>query len=90
MKKRVILPAIYVNIPPTITQNCKFTPLLTLDHAIFPHCTKKGPKMPAKPLHSLKDLAHTVDERFVLAYPADPLPLVALSWEETLPGVAHF
>ncbi|KAJ9049435.1 hypothetical protein DSO57_1024563 [Entomophthora muscae] len=28
--------------------------------------------------------AHTVDERFVLAYPAEPLLLVAPSWEETL------
>ncbi|KAJ9075896.1 hypothetical protein DSO57_1031307 [Entomophthora muscae] len=59
-------------------------PPLALDCAIFPYCTKKGPKTPAKLLHSLKDLAHTVDERFVLAYPADPLPLVAPSWEETL------
>ncbi|KAJ9064835.1 hypothetical protein DSO57_1026133 [Entomophthora muscae] len=30
------------------------------------------------------DLAHTVDEIFVLAYPVDPLPLVAPPWEETL------
>ncbi|KAJ9073372.1 hypothetical protein DSO57_1017252 [Entomophthora muscae] len=30
------------------------------------------------------EAAHTVDERFVLAYPAEPLPLVAPSWEETL------
>ncbi|KAJ9051602.1 hypothetical protein DSO57_1003155 [Entomophthora muscae] len=69
---------------------CKFTAPLALDHTIFPCRTKKGPKMPAKSLHSLEDLAHTVDERFVLAYPADSLPLVAPSWEETLPGVAHF
>ncbi|KAJ9074228.1 hypothetical protein DSO57_1008752 [Entomophthora muscae] len=59
-------------------------PPLALDHTIFPRHTKKGPKMLAKPLHFLEDLAHTVDERFVLAYPADPLPLVAPSWEETL------
>ncbi|KAJ9072991.1 hypothetical protein DSO57_1021352 [Entomophthora muscae] len=50
----------------------------------------KGSKTPAKPLNSLNDLAHTVDEMFVLAYPAEPLPLVAPSWEETLLGIAHF
>ncbi|KAJ9056273.1 hypothetical protein DSO57_1034918 [Entomophthora muscae] len=59
-------------------------PPLALDCKIFPRCTKEGPKMPANPLHSLEDLAHTVDERFVLAYPVDSLPLVAPSWEETL------
>ncbi|KAJ9075875.1 hypothetical protein DSO57_1031537 [Entomophthora muscae] len=57
---------------------------LALNRAIFPHCTKKGSKTPAKPLHSLNDLAHMVDERFVLVYPVGPLPLVAPSWEETL------
>ncbi|KAJ9066768.1 hypothetical protein DSO57_1006379 [Entomophthora muscae] len=59
-------------------------PPLALDHSIFPCRTKKGPKTPAKPLHLLNDLAHTVDERFVLAYPVESLPLVAPSWEETL------
>ncbi|KAJ9079964.1 hypothetical protein DSO57_1030100 [Entomophthora muscae] len=59
-------------------------PPLALDCSIFPRCTKKGSKMPAKPLNFLNNLAHTVDERFVLAYPAEPLPLVAPSWEETL------
>ncbi|KAJ9087820.1 hypothetical protein DSO57_1029225 [Entomophthora muscae] len=59
-------------------------PPLALDCSIFPRRTKKGSKMPAKPLNSLNDLAHTVDERFVLAYPAEPLPLVVPSWEETL------
>ncbi|KAJ9073797.1 hypothetical protein DSO57_1012548 [Entomophthora muscae] len=59
-------------------------PPLALDCSIFPLHTKKGSKTPAKPLNSLNDLAHTVDERFVLAYPAEPLPLVAPSWEETL------
>ncbi|KAJ9072145.1 hypothetical protein DSO57_1030306 [Entomophthora muscae] len=59
-------------------------PPLALDCKIFTRRTKKGPKMPARPLHSLEDLAHTVDERFVLAYPADSLPLVAPSCEETL------
>ncbi|KAJ9058853.1 hypothetical protein DSO57_1008070 [Entomophthora muscae] len=59
-------------------------PPLALDRSIFPCCTKKGPKTPAKPLHLLNDLAHTVDERFVLAYSVESLPLVAPSWEETL------
>ncbi|KAJ9072814.1 hypothetical protein DSO57_1023221 [Entomophthora muscae] len=59
-------------------------PPLALDCSIFPRRTKKGSKTPAKPLNSLNDLAHTVDERFVLAYPAEPLPLVVPSWEETL------
>ncbi|KAJ9087854.1 hypothetical protein DSO57_1028935 [Entomophthora muscae] len=65
-------------------------PPLALDCTIFPRRTKKGPKISAKPLNYLGDLAHTVDERFVLAYPTDPLPLVAPPWEETLHGVAHF
>ncbi|KAJ9068553.1 hypothetical protein DSO57_1027475, partial [Entomophthora muscae] len=34
-----------------------------------PRRTKKSPQKPAKPLNSLEDLAHTVDERFVVAYP---------------------
>ncbi|KAJ9075667.1 hypothetical protein DSO57_1033705 [Entomophthora muscae] len=59
-------------------------PPLALNQPVFPCCTKKGPKVLAKLLHLLGDLAHTVDERFVLAYPADPLALVALAWEETL------
>ncbi|KAJ9070569.1 hypothetical protein DSO57_1006619 [Entomophthora muscae] len=59
-------------------------PHLALDCSIFPRRTKKGSKTPAKPLNSLNDLAHMVDERFVLAYPAEPLPLVVPSWEETL------
>ena len=40
-----------------------------LDRAQFPHRKKKGKRQPAKPLESLEDLAHTVDERYVLAYP---------------------
>ncbi|KAJ9071149.1 hypothetical protein DSO57_1000154 [Entomophthora muscae] len=59
-------------------------PPLALDRSIFPRRTKKGPKTPSKPLHLLNDLDHTVDERFVLAYPVESLPLVAPSWEETL------
>ncbi|KAJ9059195.1 hypothetical protein DSO57_1005116 [Entomophthora muscae] len=55
-----------------------------LDQTIPPRCTKKGLKVTAKPLNSLGDLAHTVDERFVLAYPVDFLTLAAPPWEETL------
>ncbi|KAJ9051755.1 hypothetical protein DSO57_1002016 [Entomophthora muscae] len=51
------------------TENVNSLPPLALDRSIFPCCTKK---------------AHTVDERFVLAYPAKPLPLITPSWEETL------
>ncbi|KAJ9054867.1 hypothetical protein DSO57_1009797 [Entomophthora muscae] len=59
-------------------------PPLALDRTLFPRRTKKTAPSPAKPLNSLNDLAHTVDERFVLAYPAGPPALVALTWEETL------
>ncbi|KAJ9072954.1 hypothetical protein DSO57_1021583 [Entomophthora muscae] len=55
-----------------------------LDQTISPCCTKKGLKVTAKPLNSLGDLSHTVDERFVLAYPVYFLALAALPWEETL------
>ncbi|KAJ9082558.1 hypothetical protein DSO57_1003330 [Entomophthora muscae] len=64
--------------------NCKSTATFGLGLNRFPCRTKKGPKVTAKPLNSLGDLAHTVDERFVLAYPADLPALVAPSWEETL------
>ncbi|KAJ9082118.1 hypothetical protein DSO57_1007450 [Entomophthora muscae] len=57
-------------------------PPLALDHTIFPHCTKKSPKTTAKLLNSLGDLAHTVDERFFLAYHVGHLALVSLPWEE--------
>ncbi|KAJ9087315.1 hypothetical protein DSO57_1034466, partial [Entomophthora muscae] len=59
-------------------------PPLALDQTIFPPHTKKGLKVTAKLLNSLRDLAHTVDERFVLAYPVDFLALAAPPWEETL------
>ncbi|KAJ9048484.1 hypothetical protein DSO57_1034717 [Entomophthora muscae] len=56
--------------------------------SIFPHCTKKLAQKPAKPLNSLEDLAHTIDERFVLTYPSqvannDVLNSVP-TWEEYL------
>ncbi|KAJ9072342.1 hypothetical protein DSO57_1028550 [Entomophthora muscae] len=60
---------------------------LALDRIAFPCCSKKSAQSPAKPLNSLQDLAHAVDERFVLAYPAEPPALVALAWEETLLGI---
>ena len=59
-------------------------PPLALDQTIFPPPHQKGPKTTAKPLNSLEDLAHTVDERFVLAYPADPPALVVPACKETL------
>ncbi|KAJ9073780.1 hypothetical protein DSO57_1012771 [Entomophthora muscae] len=45
-------------------------PPLALDRTIFPRHTKTSAQKPAKPLNSLEDLAHTIDERFVLAYPS--------------------
>ncbi|KAJ9057888.1 hypothetical protein DSO57_1018066 [Entomophthora muscae] len=60
-------------------QYCKFIASLALDKTVFPCCTKKTAQSPAKPLNSLNDLAHTVDERFLLAYPAGPPALVALA-----------
>ncbi|KAJ9079009.1 hypothetical protein DSO57_1001222 [Entomophthora muscae] len=68
---------------PNIVLVNSLTPLV-LDQTVFPHHTKKGSKITAKSLNSLGDLAHTVDERFVLAYPADPPALVVPAWEETL------
>ncbi|KAJ9066814.1 hypothetical protein DSO57_1005777 [Entomophthora muscae] len=69
-----------VILPPSVNS----LPPLALDQTVFPHCTKKGAKITAKPLNSLGDLAHTVDERFILAYPEDPPVLAAPAWEETL------
>ncbi|KAJ9081368.1 hypothetical protein DSO57_1015447 [Entomophthora muscae] len=43
---------------------------LALDWTIFPQCTKKSSQKPAKPLNSLEDLAHTIDEHFFLVYPS--------------------
>ncbi|KAJ9069911.1 hypothetical protein DSO57_1013849 [Entomophthora muscae] len=43
---------------------------LALDRTIFLRRTKKSGQKLAKPLNSLEDLAHTIDERFVLAYPS--------------------
>ncbi|KAJ9074372.1 hypothetical protein DSO57_1007220 [Entomophthora muscae] len=75
-----------------VTRNSEVTYTFTVYSVVTKPCTlnprvatsAKGSKTPAISLHSLNDLAYTVDERFVLAYPADPLPLVAPSWEETL------
>ncbi|KAJ9083933.1 hypothetical protein DSO57_1029493 [Entomophthora muscae] len=59
------------------TPHVNSLPPLALDRTVFPCCTKKTAQSPAKPLNSLNDLAHTVDEKFVLAYPAGPPALVA-------------
>ncbi|KAJ9048204.1 hypothetical protein DSO57_1037371 [Entomophthora muscae] len=61
---------------------------LALDRTIFPRCSKKSSQKPAKPLNSLEDLAHTIDERFVLAYPSQVVNTnvmnLVLTWEESL------
>ena len=57
---------------------------LALDRNVFPCRNKKNLKTPTKTLNSLEDLAHTVDERFVLAYPVASPSLTAPPWEETL------
>ncbi|KAJ9085318.1 hypothetical protein DSO57_1015133 [Entomophthora muscae] len=48
-------------------------PPLALDWDVFPRPSKKVARVQAKPLQNLEDLAHTVDERFVLAFPAEVL-----------------
>ncbi|KAJ9079520.1 hypothetical protein DSO57_1034610 [Entomophthora muscae] len=63
------------------------SPPLALDWDVFPRPSKKVACMQAKPLQNLEDLAHTVDERFVLDFPAEvPIsPLESpLTAEETL------
>ncbi|KAJ9052769.1 hypothetical protein DSO57_1030918 [Entomophthora muscae] len=68
--------------------NVKSLPPLALDRTIFPHRTKKSAQKPAKPLNSLEDSAHTIDERFVLAYPSQVVNNGSLdsvpTWEESL------
>ncbi|KAJ9072163.1 hypothetical protein DSO57_1030116 [Entomophthora muscae] len=62
-------------------------PSLALDRDVFPRPSKKVARVQAKPLQNLEDLAHTVDERFVLAFLAkDPIfPLESPpTTEETL------
>ncbi|KAJ9076732.1 hypothetical protein DSO57_1023377 [Entomophthora muscae] len=44
-------------------------PPLALDWDVFPRPLKKVAHVQAKPLQNLEDLAHIVDERFVLAFP---------------------
>ncbi|KAJ9079743.1 hypothetical protein DSO57_1032276 [Entomophthora muscae] len=63
-----------------LTVGVNSLPPLALDRTVFPRRTKKTAPSPAKPLNSLNDLAHTVDERFVLVYPAGPPALVAPTW----------
>ncbi|KAJ9060669.1 hypothetical protein DSO57_1028443 [Entomophthora muscae] len=56
----------------------KSLPPLALDRTIFPRHTKKLAQKPAKPLNSLEDLAYTIDERFVLAYPSQAVGVKSL------------
>ncbi|KAJ9052053.1 hypothetical protein DSO57_1038074 [Entomophthora muscae] len=68
--------------------------LLTLYRTIVLCRTKKSAQKPAKPLNSLEDLAHTIDERFVLAYPSQVVNTGALdsvlTWEKSLINLDHF
>ena len=64
-------------------------PPLALDRTLYPRPSKRFPGPQPKPLLNLPDLAHTIDERFVTAYPhiLPPLPIPPLtcpSIEETL------
>ncbi|KAJ9083114.1 hypothetical protein DSO57_1037936 [Entomophthora muscae] len=68
--------------------NVKFCgPPLALDWDVFPRPSKKVARVQTKPLQNLEDLAHTVDKRFVLAFPAE-VPISPLesppTAEETL------
>ncbi|KAJ9060405.1 hypothetical protein DSO57_1031234 [Entomophthora muscae] len=73
---------------------CKSLPPLALDRTIFPQCTKKSAPKPAKPLNSLEDLAHTLDEIFVLAYPSQAANVDVgnsfPTWEESLINLDYF
>ncbi|KAJ9062651.1 hypothetical protein DSO57_1008417 [Entomophthora muscae] len=66
----------------------KSLPPLALDRTIFPCRSKKSAQKLAKPLNSLEDLAHTIDERFVLAYPFQVVNTNVMNlvptWEESL------
>ncbi|KAJ9072199.1 hypothetical protein DSO57_1029885, partial [Entomophthora muscae] len=67
--------------------DCKVTPLfgLGLDNLSLSNKeTPPPPKNPAKLLHYVGDLAHSVDKRFVLAYPADSPAFAAPLWEEII------
>ncbi|KAJ9086687.1 hypothetical protein DSO57_1001478 [Entomophthora muscae] len=62
-------------------------PLLALDWDVFSRPLKKVARVQANPLQNLEDLAHTVDESFVLAFMAE-VPISPLesppTAEETL------
>ncbi|KAJ9055057.1 hypothetical protein DSO57_1008095 [Entomophthora muscae] len=49
----------------------------------LPVLYKKSSQKPAKPLNPLEDLAHTVDEIFVLAYPSQVVHTDALNYVPT-------
>ncbi|KAJ9071806.1 hypothetical protein DSO57_1033426 [Entomophthora muscae] len=75
-------------IHPSLSMDSVFCgPPLALNWDVFPRPSKKVAHVQAKPLQNLEDLAHTVDKRFVLAFPAEVLisPLESpLTAEETL------
>ncbi|KAJ9060696.1 hypothetical protein DSO57_1028144 [Entomophthora muscae] len=54
----------------------------------LPALSKKSAQKPSKPLNSLEDLAHTIDKRFVLAYPSQVVNTNVMNlvptWEESL------
>ncbi|KAJ9056465.1 hypothetical protein DSO57_1032843 [Entomophthora muscae] len=68
--------------------------LSPLDRTIFLRCTKKSAQKPAKPLNSLEDLAHAINEIFVLAYTSQVVNNGALdsvpTWEESLINLDYF
>ncbi|KAJ9083696.1 hypothetical protein DSO57_1032179 [Entomophthora muscae] len=67
---------------------------LALDRTTFSRCTKKSAQKPAKPLDSLEDLAHIVDEQFLLACPSQVENVdvwnYVPTWEETLINLDYF
>ncbi|KAJ9058282.1 hypothetical protein DSO57_1013768 [Entomophthora muscae] len=69
-------------------------PPLALYRTIFLRHTKKSAQKPAKPLNSFEDLAHTIDERFVLEYPSQVVNKGALdsvpTWEDSLINLDYF
>ncbi|KAJ9068557.1 hypothetical protein DSO57_1027479 [Entomophthora muscae] len=72
--RRSLNPQRRLHLSPPLSRAVKFRgPLLALDWDVFPRSSKKVACVQAKPLQNLEDLAHTVDKRFVLAFPAEVL-----------------
>ncbi|KAJ9058654.1 hypothetical protein DSO57_1010223 [Entomophthora muscae] len=71
-----------------VADKCKVIPPLALDRTIFPRRSKKSVQKPAKPINSLEDLAHTINERFVLTYPSQVINTNVMNsaptWEKSL------